>query len=187
MIYSIDNFINEEEIRRVSELCQFIDKEDYWYSTDQPASVYYVSKVLKQLNNKQDYILLMSILKRIKNKALELFNPDEDICADSYMFAKWVEGTQQYPHSDSHSHKGYPLETYWRKFSSVLYLNEDFSGGETYFPQHDLTIEPKTGTLALFNAGLEYQHGVSEIKGGTRFNLIAFWGTDKFPCKDYRI
>jgi hypothetical protein len=186
MIYSIDNFINEKELQRVSDICKLIDKEDYWYNAGQ-SSVYYASRVLKELNNKKDYLFLIGILKNIKNKTLELFNPDKDICADSYMFAKWMEGSKQYPHSDSHANTGLPNDTYWRKFSTVLYLNEDFNGGETYFPQHGITIEPKKGRLALFNSGLSYKHGVSEIKDGTRFNLIAFWGHEMNKCREYRI
>lgn len=34
-----------------------------------------------------------------------------------------------------------------REFTSILYLNDNFEGGETNFPLNNLTIKPKTGLL----------------------------------------
>lgn len=37
-----------------------------------------------------------------------------------------------------------------RKCTLLVYLNDDFEGGETYFPKLDLRIKPKKGTAVLF-------------------------------------
>ncbi len=37
-----------------------------------------------------------------------------------------------------------------RIFTFLLYLNDDFSGGETYFPKIDIAIEPKAGRALVW-------------------------------------
>lgn len=182
----MDNFIDDGTLSEVIRVCNFIDQEDYWYKAGQ-ASVFHISKILTEWDNKKYYSMMLGILKDIKQECMDVFDTEKNICPDSYMFAKWNPGTKQYPHSDSHLNNGEANDTPWRKFSTVLYLNENFDGGETYFPQHGITIEPKKGRLALFSSGLDYQHGVSEIKNGTRFNLISFWGYEMNRCREYRI
>lgn len=34
-----------------------------------------------------------------------------------------------------------------RIFSTILYLNDDFTGGETHFPKYNLTVKPKSGSV----------------------------------------
>ena len=63
-----------------------------------------------------------------------------------------------------------------KHFTSMLYLNEDFEGGELYFPYHDnFTIKPKKGMLVIFSGGIENPHGVTQITDGTRYVHTAFW------------
>jgi len=38
-----------------------------------------------------------------------------------------------------------------RAWTALVYLNDQFSGGETAFPELDLEITPKTGRLLLFS------------------------------------
>ena len=37
-----------------------------------------------------------------------------------------------------------------RKCTLLVYLNDDFEGGETYFPKLDIRVKPKKGTAVLF-------------------------------------
>jgi hypothetical protein len=67
----------------------------------------------------------------------------------------------------------------WRVVSAIVYLNDDYDGGNTYFPQYDLSITPKAGNLLTFPCTLEYMHGVSEVKNHTRFTIATFWTYDK--------
>ena len=54
----------------------------------------------------------------------------------------------------------------------ILYLNDDFQGGETVF-ENDTVIKPKTGRLLVFSNSV-FLHKVNEIKEGTRY-VIAGW------------
>ncbi|KAK8783381.1 hypothetical protein V5799_010254 [Amblyomma americanum] len=68
----------------------------------------------------------------------------------------------------------------WRDFSAVLYLNDDFVGGEFVFARHKTNIQasvrPKCGRAVAFSAGAENLHGVLPIEKGRRCAL-AMWYT----------
>lgn len=62
----------------------------------------------------------------------------------------------------------YPLAT-------LLYLNDDYSGGELSFPKHGIEFKPERGSLVVFNGGGEYAHEVKKIEDGDRYVLVGFW------------
>jgi hypothetical protein len=62
-----------------------------------------------------------------------------------------------------------------RDLSSVLYYNDDYEGGEIYFPEQDLLIKPEPGMLICFPAKDEFPHQVREIKSGYRWCSTNFW------------
>ncbi len=53
--------------------------------------------------------------------------------------------------------------------SSITYLNDDYTGGETFI-KDDLQIIPKVGRTIFFN-GQQYVHGVKKILSGSRYSL----------------
>lgn len=60
-------------------------------------------------------------------------------------------------------------------FACVLYLNDDFTGGELHFPKIGITYVPKKRALIVFPSADEYLHGVLPVgPGPTRYALPAF-------------
>jgi hypothetical protein len=62
-----------------------------------------------------------------------------------------------------------------RDLSSVLYYNNDYEGGEIYFPKQDLLIKPEPGMFICFPAKNEFPHEVKEIRSGYRWCSTNFW------------
>jgi len=54
----------------------------------------------------------------------------------------------------------------------IVFLNDNFEGGELYFPNQGAIITPKKGMLVETDAGIDYIHGVNKITKGERFSLI---------------
>lgn len=52
----------------------------------------------------------------------------------------------------------------------MLYFNEDFEGGEVYFPELDYQYKPVKGTAFIFPCN-EYLHGVKAITKGYRYAM----------------
>lgn len=67
---------------------------------------------------------------------------------------------------------GAPNEGYWRRYSYVCYLNDDYEGGATHFPNCELSFKPKIGYAAMFPA--YYVHEGQVVSKGTKYIINAF-------------
>ena len=57
------------------------------------------------------------------------------------------------------------LKTAKRFMVAFLYLNDDFSGGETDFPQFKIMVKPKQGNMVLFPAMWNWLHKGCPVQG----------------------
>jgi predicted 2-oxoglutarate/Fe(II)-dependent dioxygenase YbiX len=81
--------------------------------------------------------------------------------------SKYFEGKLMGPHVDAHDND--PTKT----ISCVLYLNDDYSGGELNFPDHGIFIKPEAGSLVIFPS--KYMHESKIIKSGVKYMSPGFW------------
>lgn len=79
-------------------------------------------------------------------------------------FVHWPTEAYQPLHFDNASDKTI--------LSSIIYLNEGYKGGQTFF--EDGTIVAPKKRRALFFDGTKYKHGVNKIQEGDRYTL-AIW------------
>lgn len=86
---------------------------------------------------------------------------------------RYSEGEYYKTHTDSN--KSY---LNCRAFSCVTFLNDDFEGGELYFPLKNKSFVPKTGSSILFAS--DELHGSKIIKSGTKYSLVQFIVYPKF-------
>lgn len=93
----------------------------------------------------------------------------KDVCNIRY----YPTGSFNNLHADNCKIVGGVIETMksWTR-TILVFLNDDFEGGELYFPNQGITISPKKGMMIDFDAGAEYIHGVKRITKGERFALI---------------
>lgn len=56
--------------------------------------------------------------------------------------------------------------------SIVAYLNDDYKGGELYFPRFDLTIKPEIGDVVLFPSTFIYEHSSQPMISGTKYAVV---------------
>jgi len=100
-----------------------------------------------------------------KAVALITIGTGQKLGLDTHQLVIWPAGSEQPPHIDDKRDE--------TKFAAILYLNDDFSGGETFFEGIDFTGKPQTGRLIAF-PGRRVLHGVRRIDSGTRYTL-ALW------------
>lgn len=63
-----------------------------------------------------------------------------------------------------------------KHYTGMIYMNDDFEGGELYFPYHnDFEIRPKPGMLVIFSGNIFNPHGIRPITSGTRYVHTTFW------------
>ncbi len=92
---------------------------------------------------------------------------------------RWLPGQFQKPHADKELHDGpdagLPNDFPYYDIASLFYLNDDYEGGEIYWPLQGVKIKPKRGAAYFFPGDMNYIHGVTEIKGNIRYTVPFFW------------
>ena len=62
-----------------------------------------------------------------------------------------------------------------RNMSVIIALNDDYVGGQFYFPNQDFKIKLKKGQLIAFPPYWTHQHGVEELKNNTFRYTLNSW------------
>jgi hypothetical protein len=86
---------------------------------------------------------------------------------EAFNFVKYQgEGT----HFNIHADHG---PAYNCTVSAVIYINDDFSGGEIKFPRLDNFVHtPKVGDIAIFPSNYIYEHASLPMKSGTKYCVV---------------
>lgn len=86
---------------------------------------------------------------------------------ESFNFVKYEgEGQEFKIHADHGPH-------YNTTVSIVVYLNDDYEGGEIHFPRLDkLTYAPNIGDIAIFPSNYIYEHASLPMKSGTKYCIV---------------
>lgn len=86
---------------------------------------------------------------------------------EAFNFVKYEgEGT----HFNIHADHG---PAYNCTVSAVIYLNDDYEGGDIKFPRLDgLVYKPKMGDIAIFPSNYIYEHASLPIKSGTKYCVV---------------
>lgn len=83
----------------------------------------------------------------------------------------YSEGGYSNPHIDGMSYGG---GLSW-KVTGILICNEEYTGGELYFPKLEASFKLPKNTLVIFPAGVDshqFEHGVSPVLSGERITAI---------------
>ena len=88
----------------------------------------------------------------------------EKIFFEELRIKKYEPGTddQFLLHTDVQDHQSAK-----RYLAFLIYLNDDFKGGETTFPYNKLTIKPETGKVLVFPPTWQYPHSGLPVKSGS--------------------
>jgi predicted 2-oxoglutarate/Fe(II)-dependent dioxygenase YbiX len=62
-----------------------------------------------------------------------------------------------------------------RRVSCILYINDDYTGGELFFNKQDYEIKPDAGDLIIFPSAFPYTHEAREVKTGVKYCVVKFW------------
>lgn len=128
---------------------------------------------IRKINLKPESKIIKNILLKILNKAKEEFNND-NLFISSYMISSYEPGFFMNVHVDTEDMRE------CNKISMVLYLNNDFKGGDIFFPIINFKHSPKAKELICFlSEPKENAHGVEIIESGKRYVMPIFITDDK--------
>ncbi len=93
-------------------------------------------------------------------------------------FLHYPDGTHYWPHidgqyiEDSTAHRS----SVNRDLTCVVYLNDDYQGGEVYFPFFDIEKRPNAGDILMYPGSWKYLHGVKKVQG-VRYAIVIWFHT----------
>jgi hypothetical protein len=128
-----------------------------------------------RVKNTQVHTIMSELEEDMIKSISDHFNLKKKLTADFFGVVRKYPSPSEPYHSDSSGNNGEDNGTSHRVFSSLLYLNDDFDGGELLFHNHNLTIKPEPNLAVFFPSSFEYIHSVQELRSGTRYNLTMFW------------
>lgn len=89
-------------------------------------------------------------------------------------FVRYSPGNYYRPHSDTGVHRTD------RYFTVIAYLNDDFEGGKTSFPELNYSVAPRCGKAVIFPA--TYMHCAEPVTCGEKYVLVS-WLTGPPPVR----
>ena len=121
--------------------------------------------------------VILKLVERLKVEVDSFFNVDA--LPTSPAIVRWFPGQLQMPHADKELHEGdnagKPNDFPWYDIAGLFYLNEDYEGGELYFPNQGIQFKPKQASAYFFPGDMNYIHGVTKIESGIRYVIPFFW------------
>ncbi|MFM5932265.1 MAG: 2OG-Fe(II) oxygenase [Novosphingobium sp.] len=171
-----ENFITDAECKQL--LFYAKSASAGWETYLPPSDVWYERMINPRSMPPKVLKLMGKIRKRAARAIIEDYGITEPVFADTLQLIRWRPGDDQAPHADCEEPDGRPNQTPWRAFASIIYLNDDFEGGQIHFPGRFLEPKIKAGMLAYFPSTREYLHGVKEITAGMRYTHSCFYTFD---------
>jgi hypothetical protein len=183
-IVIIKNFVDLEDLKKIQSFLptinEWMDAGESQYSADgtctydasywqnRQCSGEILSKINLDIYNLVDkYIIKMKWLLEDFFKVKLFARPP--------VIIRWFAGLEQQPHADKQLNDGSPNPFPTYDLNSLIYYNDDFEGGELYYPQHDLIVKPEPGLAVAHPGDINYLHGVKKVKSGERFTTPSFY------------
>ena len=179
---TVQNFITAEEANTIIDFVKSIEPwedggSDFWNNRSLNAINIY--RDMSPEIGKTLYDIRQKLGEEIKN----LYGLSE-VYPDLFQVVRWFPGMEQSPHADDMTdameHEKHLVEWFsHREYGAIIYLNDNYSGGHTYYPNQGFDIAPEVGKLAVHPGDPEHLHGVTKIEGNVRYTLASFWTRDK--------
>lgn len=88
---------------------------------------------------------------------------------------RWLEGNEQQPHADKQLNDGTPNPFPTYDINSIIYWNDNFDGGDFYYPEFDINLPIKAGMAVAHPGDVHYLHGVRPMISGERWTTPSFY------------
>lgn len=153
-IYLINNFLSNEEIDRVLAIINNLKEED-WHLQNEGVSHNFMNKFYDH----NDFELQQTICQRINRICTE--SPDKIEISGYRRILRQPVGE----HMDAHVDEVNDSRNFTREYAVVIYINDDYEGGELVFLNKQITIKPSKSAAMVFKTGPDYLHQVNKVIG----------------------
>lgn len=176
MIIKKTNILNNDEIKILSDFIKESHDKKRMISSER--IIPYDSILRGELNFEYDRQTIIRIVSKIIDSKKEILQKNfkiEKVVLDTCQLTYWRIGDTGRLHADKEELDGRPNPYPQRDFGSVYYLNDDYDGGEIYFPDYNINEKPQANSIMVFPGTAEFSHGVKTVMSKERLTAASFW------------
>jgi hypothetical protein len=179
-IVVVEDFITQEEVDIINELS--LKDPSLWEGSNDGSGLkeWYNNQLRIEPDNlKEDYWYYRKFLDDIQDRSKLIFSKEYRVDSFDFLPINSVsrrigEGLGVHTDEIDPAHPQYnPLEKIITH-GFVVYINDDYEGGEIFYPNKDIAIKPKARSLVMHPGNKEYEHGVKKVFNNTRYSL-SWW------------
>jgi len=188
-ILILDNFIELEDLNKIYNFAASITEWEnpspenqydengvciydakYWNDRQCPAHL--IKKYSQEVHDLIDFYIV-----KLQKHAENFYKVR--LSKRSPVIVRWFDGLEQRPHADKQMLDGSPNPFTDYDLNALFYYNDNFEGGELYYPEHDIVVKPRPGLAVMHPGDIHYLHGVKRVVGGDRFTTPAFYTVEE--------
>ena len=117
----------------------------------------------RKINNKFYEHMISAVSSYCNIFAIE----QQIVDAEDYQLLKYSGGQHYGAHYDGGTESK-------RAVSPILYLNDNYEGGEIEFVNFGIKIKPKAGSLLVFPSNYAYRHIAHPVTSGTKYAIVTW-------------
>ena len=191
-VFILENFISKEEQTELFNIINDIKEEDWKAEYLLNAKNFCIEKfgrddienlilegkfeLTKDWDDKVFNIFKTKISDLLYSRLNKIVNSiDNSLYLSGFQTIQRMQpGVKLESHTDDHTDPSI-------KYATILYLNDDYLGGELFFKNKNFKIKPSSRSLLIFPGTDEFEHGVDVVKDGPiRYVLVGFIKTKNF-------
>jgi hypothetical protein len=169
LIYAEENFVNKIDLAKI---LNYIANYNPWIKTDDLWNERFIHyNLIEDLD-------VQRLIENIYLKVADIIhsNTKNKVQIETCQLVRWRKGDKlDPPHADCENLDGSPHPYPNRHYSALVYLNDEYEGGQIFFPHQQLEPKMSPGTLVQFEGTREFLHGVREITDGERYTVVMFF------------
>ena len=156
----VKSFMNPEDAKRISEYAKTHTLQFTDFGNSEMEFTVHTYNEIKEYDQP-----LVDLMQEYAKKVYEFVKenyegPFQNFIETKTHIAKFVPGNGMHEHFDSNR----PND-----IATLVYLNNDYVGGDIYFPEYGMSFKPEPGDLLTFPDNPDYIHGVRPIDSGIRY------------------
>jgi hypothetical protein len=163
MIYHVKNFVKSDELKILNDFIDSVEinncKDVFYFDAEGEE---YAGQIV--IEDQKIIVKMKELNLLIKSFIKSKYLKDHGFTLSEFKWTRplelirWQEGSVLAKHSDGESE---PADFPFLKLGALIYLNEDYNGGEILFNDYDIKIKPQSGDLVIFPNN--YMHEVLEV------------------------
>ena len=162
----------------------YVEKWKTWNASNDDSKIYGQKKHINLPKNlsldnnlNQKILYVINAIKEThhlcSNTYTKILNIKKPTVINHYAINKYFSGESMGLHVDSYENSDE------KRFTILIYLNDDYEGGEIEFPNQNIKFKPQAGSALIFPTQEPYAHKSYDVLNGFKYFVLGEFGLEK--------